>query len=202
MGSLNFNTNDRFKASSSSSAGDDLAQVYAVEQVEKKLAAAKIRLVLEKLKLMELYILFRMELEISAWLENVLFQLTEIGEDLMEEVGITANQLLMQARENMEGFVQDMDIKFIPRALKSSEFGFICHGNLLPSSFTLELVTKIADITVGTKLTFAVEAEGFISPFVKKSLDWSVHTETDEPVPCQESAGSAGGNNKIGRAHV
>ena len=141
-----------------------------------------------------------MELEISAWLENVLFQLTEIGEELMEEVGITAKQLLMQAMEkgvDMEGFVQDMEVTFIPRSLKISEFGFICHGNLLPSSFTLELVTRIVDITVGAMVTFAVEAEGLISSFVKNSLDWSVHTETGEAVPCQESGGSAGGNNSL-----
>ena len=42
MGSLNFGTNVQPKASSG---GDDLLKVFAVEQVEKKLAAAKIRLV-------------------------------------------------------------------------------------------------------------------------------------------------------------
>ena len=74
----------------------------------------------------------RLELEVSAWLENVSFQLTEIGKELVEEVGMTVNQLLMQAREkgvNDEGFVQDLDIKFIPRTLKRSELGFFFHGN-------------------------------------------------------------------------
>ena len=46
MGSLNFRTNYPSKASRFS-AGHDLDQVFAVEQVEKKLSAAKIRLVLE-----------------------------------------------------------------------------------------------------------------------------------------------------------
>jgi hypothetical protein len=45
MGSLNFSTNVQAK---SSSIGLDLHQTFAVEQVEKKLAAAKIRLVLDK----------------------------------------------------------------------------------------------------------------------------------------------------------
>ena len=42
MGSLNFGTNVQPKASSG---GDDLLKVFAVDKVEKKLAAAKIRLV-------------------------------------------------------------------------------------------------------------------------------------------------------------
>ena len=46
MGSLNFRTYDQSKASRSSS-GHDLDRGFAVEQVEKKLSAAKIRLVLE-----------------------------------------------------------------------------------------------------------------------------------------------------------
>ena len=46
MGSLNFSTNVQCKASS---AGDDLHHVFAVEQMEKKLAAAKIRLVVMEL---------------------------------------------------------------------------------------------------------------------------------------------------------
>ena len=108
---------------------------------------------------------------------------------------MSCNQLLMQAREedvNDEGFVQDMDVKFIRRTLTRSEFGFLCHGNLLPSSLNLELVTRIADISVGAKAIFVVEAEGLISPFVKKSLDLSVHTETEELVPCQEATATGG----------
>ena len=74
----------------------------------------------------------RLELEVSAWLENVSFQLTEIGKELVEEAGMTVNQLLMQAREkgvNDEGFVPDLDIKFILRTLKRSELGLSFHGN-------------------------------------------------------------------------
>ena len=137
-----------------------------------------------------------MELEISAWLENVSFQLTEIGKELVEEVGTTVNQLLMEARGkgmDSEGFVQDLDLKFIPRIPQRSDIGFLCHGSLLPSSFTMELVTRIADITVGANITFTVEAEGLISPFVKNNLDFSVLTEKDESVTCQEVAYSAGG---------
>ena len=47
MGSLKLRTNDLFKASRPS-AGHDFDQAFAVEQAEKKLAAAKIRLVWEK----------------------------------------------------------------------------------------------------------------------------------------------------------
>jgi uncharacterized membrane protein len=53
MGSLNFRTNDQSKASRSSA---DLDQAFAVEQVEKKLSAAKIRLVLENQTLYKLFI--------------------------------------------------------------------------------------------------------------------------------------------------
>ena len=60
MGSLNFGTNVQPKASSG---GDDLHKVFAVEQVEKKLAAAKIRLVLY------LYNLF-INIEYNSKLDN------------------------------------------------------------------------------------------------------------------------------------
>jgi hypothetical protein len=131
-----------------------------------------------------------MELEIAAWLGNVSFHLTEIGKGLVEEVEITANQLLLQAREkgmmDNEGFIQDLDMKFVPRMLQRAELGVLSHGGILPSSLSLDLVTMIADISVGARVTLAVEAEGMISPWVKNSLDLSVHTETEEPVQCQE----------------
>ena len=61
----------------------------------------------------------RCELGISAWLENVAFQLTETGKEMMRELEMTANQLLMAARKNEKAslsreMLQDLDIKFVP----------------------------------------------------------------------------------------
>ena len=47
-------------------------------------------------------------MEISAWLEHVSFQLSEIGKELVEEMGKPVNRLPLEAREegtNVEGFV-------------------------------------------------------------------------------------------------
>ena len=133
------------------------------------------------------------------------FQLTETGKELVNEVEVTANQLLIQARENgmnSKELFQDMDIKFVPRILQKSEFGFLCHGNLLPSSVCLELITRLPDISVGVTVAFSIEAEGLISPFVKNNLDFSVHNDSADSVPCQEVSGSSGGNCLIFSFHI
>ena len=83
------------------------------------------------------FLLSRLKSEIGAWLENLSFELTKVGKDMLQEAFKKLDDAAARV-EKGEAFLEDSpEMKFISRTLSKTDVGYLCHGSVHPSCLTL-----------------------------------------------------------------
>ena len=103
------------------------------------------------------FLLSRLKSEIGAWLENLSFELTKVGKDMLQEAFKKLDDAAARV-EKGEAFLEDSpEMKFISRTLSKTDVGYLCHGSVHPSCLTLVMTTAISKVKVGARIVLDVK---------------------------------------------